>query len=284
MRSPLNQRLLFIGGSVAVLTGLFIFLFFDAFYGGNKFRTMQDKIYSLESVDLRGLREIKASGGNLPRLHYVSWKLSHIQGPKTILDLKSEFHGYIKGIPTTFFGYNRSEPGLRHIPRRYLITGSIDVLPDRVLAEENEVKKFGFNYKSVNVGSKFIASDEQIDEIVTFFDSLPPNMWVHIHCTNGAGRTSTALAMLDIMKNAPQVRLEDINKRQYLLGSVDLFDTEVWKGGTYTKEELENRKKFIENFYAFICERKQGGIQLWSEWIRQKSAKIIACASQSKKQ
>jgi hypothetical protein len=276
MELTLTKKSTFIGGGIILVGGLFIFLFFDAFYGGNKFRTMQDKIYSLENIELKGLRELKASGGNLPRLHYVSWKLSHIQEPKIILDLKSEFHGYIKGIPTTFFAYNRSEPALRHIPRRYLITGSIDILPDHVLPEEDEVKKFGFAYKSIDVGSKFIATDEQIDELVTFFDTLPKNTWVHIHCTNGAGRTSTALAMLDIMKNAPDVTLDQIVKRQYLLGSVNLFDTEVWKGGTYTKEELENRKKFIENFYVFICERKAGKIQVWSEWQRKQKNKLLA--------
>ena len=80
------------------------------------------------------------------------------------------------------------------------------------------------------------------------------------------------LAMLDVMRNAPTVSLNDIVKRQHLLGSVDLLNTTVWKkGATYTKRQLENRKKFIEKFYVFICQRKAGGIQLWSEWNRQKN-------------
>ncbi|MBY0500541.1 MAG: hypothetical protein K2P93_00880 [Alphaproteobacteria bacterium] len=262
------MRYIYIGGSIAFIVGLFSLLFVNAFYGGTNFRAMQDTIYSTENLDLRGLRDIKASGGNLPRLHYLSWKLSHIQGPKIILDLKCEFHGYINGIPTTFLGYNRAKPSLRHFPRRLFTTGSIDILVDQVLPEEDEVRKFGFDYKSVNVGSKFIVADEKIDELVNFFETLPPNTWIHVHCTNGAGRTSVALVMLDIMKNAPTVSLNDIVKRQHLLGSINLFDTAPWADGTYTIQQLENRKKFIENFYVFISQRKNGGIQHWSEWTQ----------------
>jgi len=245
---------------------LLVYLISDAFYGGQNFRTMQDKIYSFQDINLAGLREIKASGGNLPRLPYVSWKLSHIPDKKIILDLKSEFHGYVHGVPTTFLAYNRAEPGLRHIPRRLVLTGSIDIRRDLVTPESEEVKKYGYDYKAIDIGSKFIAPDQQIDAIVDFFDHLPQDTWVHVHCTNGAGRTTTALAMLDMLKNAPTVSINDIVKRQHLLGGVDLFDTVVWKGGTYTKAELENRKKFIEKFYEFACQRKAGGIQHWSQW------------------
>ena len=72
--------------------------------------------------------------------------------------------------------------------------------------------------------------------------------------------------MFDIMKNAPQVALEDIIKRQHLLGSEDLFDTFPWARGSYSLEMLTKRKKFIEDFYAFICQRKAGGQKTWAAW------------------
>jgi hypothetical protein len=74
------------------------------------------------------------------------------------------------------------------------------------------------------------------------------------------------LVMLDIMKNAPTVSLHDIVKRQHLLGSEDLLNTTVWARGTYTKKQLEQRRDFITQFYEFVCQRKAGGSQLWSEW------------------
>ena len=136
-----------------------------------------------------------------------------------------------------------------------------------VSSEEEEVKKHGFQYKKVNIGGAFISSDKDIDEIIAFYDSKPPKSWYHFHCLNGKGRTSLLLVMLDIIKNAPRVSLEDIVKRQRFLGSEDLFDVEVWKGGSYSKNRLEQRKKFVEKFYQFVSQRKNaGGIQLWSEW------------------
>ena len=79
------------------------------------------------------------------------------------------------------------------------------------------------------------------------------------------------LVMWDIMKNAPQVSLKDIIKRQYLLGSVDLFDTSAWTKSTYSTKKLEERKTFIEKFYTFISQKKAGGLQSWTAWTHQMS-------------
>jgi len=256
-----------IGGGVAFLIVVFVFVFFDAFYGGNNFRMMQDRIVSSEQVDLAGLREIQASGGNAPRFGDLQRRLRHVKKNMIIIDVKCEPHGYINGIPTTFLGYGVPQPGWRHFPRRFFLTGTIRERPELVIQEQEEAKKYGFEYRTINIGSKFTAVDEHIDHAVNIFDSLSDEDWVHIHCTNGRGRTSMVLAMLDIMRNAPFVALDDIIKRQRLLGSVDLYNTTVWgKGSTYTKKQLENRKKFIEQFYDFIVQRKAGGIQQWGEW------------------
>jgi len=87
------------------------------------------------------------------------------------------------------------------------------------------------------------------------------------------------LVMYDIFKNASQVPLNDIVKRQHLLGSEDLLNTVVWRKGSYTKEQLLDRAAFITAFYTFICQRKVGGIQLWSEW-RKASSENIKTANQ----
>ncbi len=239
-------------------------LFFDAFYGRN-FRSMEDKIGSTQKVDLRGLQDIHASGGSPTCFTSLKWKLRHVDGPIIIVDAMSEYHGFIKSIPTALLGYHKPAK-FKHLVRRFLLTGSTDVHPELVISEEEEAKKYDLGYRKVSISSTFISSDEDIDNIIAFYDSIPENTWLHFHCSHGKGRTSLMLVMLDTMKNAPQVSLEDIVKRQHLLGSENLFNTEVWENGTYTKEQLENRKKFIEDFYAFICQRKAGGLQKWSDW------------------
>lgn len=255
---------------IALFFGFICFVFIDV-YDLKIFRTMQDKIKSQENVDLTGLREIQASGGYLPRLPTLARKLSHIKGDKFIVNAESNLTPYVKGLPITLLGYNKEVLPLKYYVRRLVLTGTADVRPDLIASGDEEAQKYGFIYKNLVIGSRFMAPNEAIDAIITFFESLPQNSWVHFHCLHGKGRTSMLLVMYDIMKNAPQVALEDIIKRQHLLGSVDLADTSVWVNGGYTKEQLENRKKFIENFYEFVCQRKAGGSQRWSDWHSQKA-------------
>lgn len=268
IKKSFKKRLLFIGSGFIIIIGCLFYLFLDAFHDPN-FRTMQDKISSTERVDLTGLRDLRASGGFSVSYADIKKRLSPIKGTKIIVDGISEFHGYINGIPTTMLGYHVSDAGLRHLLRRFIVTGTFEKRPDFVTNASEEAERHGFDYKNIKIASKSVLSDENVDDIVDFFDHLPDNVWLHFHCHHGTGRTSIMLVMLDIMRNAPKVALEDIVKRQHLLGSTDLFNTEKWKHGTYTKQQLENRKKLVEQFYDFVVQRKSGGIQRWSDWQRQ---------------
>lgn len=268
MRKLLNYKKIFILVGVGSFIGFMLFLFLEAFINTN-FRTTQDRIWSLQDIDLRGLRELKASGGTSVRFPDLKRRLSHIKENKVIVDGISEYHGYIRGIPTTFFAYQNPKPHWKYYIRRFIFTGTIEVSRKLVKTEAEEAHQNGFSYLQIRIGSKFISSDKAIDDIVQFLDALPENVWVHFHCHYGKGRTSMMLVMYDIMRNTPQVALEDIVRRQYLLGSEDLLNTAVWKNGSYTKEQLEERKNFITRFYNFICQRKAGGLQRWSEWNRQ---------------
>ncbi|MBX9787084.1 MAG: hypothetical protein K2Y08_07085 [Alphaproteobacteria bacterium] len=263
MLKKISSKKVIFGGIGTFIFVLFL-LFFDAFYGRN-FRSMETKIDPTQEVDLRGLQNIRASGGSPTCFISLKWKLRHIDEPIIIVDAMSEYHGFIKSIPTALLGYHKPAK-IKHLMRRFLLTGSIDVHPELVVSEAEEAKKYGFDYEKVNIGSTFVSSDEAIDNVLTFYDNIPENAWLHFHCSHGKGRTSLMLVMLDTMKNAPQVSVKDIVKRQHLLGSEDLFNTEVWENGTYTKEQLENRKEFVEKFYQFICQRKAGGQQRWSDW------------------
>lgn len=274
MRKILSLRNVLISCFI-LLIGSMIALSFNAIYGGKDFRTMQDKISSSEKVNITGLREIKASGGSTPRIPYVYWKLSGNNNKIIFLDLKTEFHGYVHGVHSTFLGYHSGAPGIRHMVRRVLLTQSMDIQPDMIVNEEDELKKYGIGYKKIAIPSKFVSTDAMIDELIHFFETESDNAWIHVHCANGHGRTTMALSMLDIIKNAPAVPLEDIVKRQYLLGSVDLFDTRVWARGHYTQEQLDHRKAVIVNFYDFICQKKAGGIQTYSEWNKQKTEGMV---------
>lgn len=273
MSKFLKMRTILIGGGLSLLIGFSIYLYYDAFHPLYRFRSMKDDIASTEDVDLRGLREINASGSSAPHFSDLQKKLGHIKQPKIIIDAKTESPGYIDGRPISFYRYDLSGPRPKHLVRRLYYTGTIFERPDLIVPAQEEANKYGFDYASVHIGSRFIAPVGKIDEIVALLDSIPHDTWIHIHCRNGDGRTSMILTMLDIMRNAPTVSKDSIFKRQHLLGSVDFNNTTVWsKGASYSKKQLEDRKQFMENFYEFIVQRNAGGVQLWSEWNRQKNA------------
>ncbi len=271
-RSTLKARwFVFIGILLMASIGLFYVLSTDD-YTEAKFRTMQDPIANSENVNLNGLRELQASGGPIVNFPELKNQLKG-KGDVVIVDGITAYHGYINNTPTTFFGYHRPHPDLRYKLRRLLFTGSMDVNESLVKSESDVARDYGFGYKNIKIHSKARSSDEVIDDFVDFIDHLAPQTWVHFHCRMGKGRTSIMLVMFDIMHNAPHVPLDDIVKRQQLLGSENLFDVAVRKvkkvshdGGVYTKSSLKNRKTFIEKFYAFMAQRKAGGIQKWSAW------------------
>ncbi len=263
-----RKRTLF-GGGIGIFAGLILFVIWNAYFGG-EFHTMQDKIVSSEKVDLTGMRQIQASGGSLPRFPGLTIRLSSLKADKIIIvNAESEPMDYVKGLPISILGYRDKIPEGKHYIRRLVFTGSLEVPPHLITPESEEAPKYGFDYKNIIIRSRFTTPDSNIDSFITFLDHLPQNVWIHFHCHHGKGRTTLMLVMLDILKNAPHVALKDIVRRQHLVGFIDLFNTTVWKKGSYTKEMLENRKKFIEKFYAFVCQRKAGGIQRWSEWHQQ---------------
>lgn len=267
MKKFLREKKILIGtmGLFIVIVSSLYFLLTDD-YADAKFRTMQDPFPSSDQVDLTGLRELQASGGAVIDFPKFKKKLSNINHNIIVVDGISEYHGYINNIPVTYLGYNRSDPDLRYPLRRLLFTGTTQAKRELVIPEKDVAQQFGFGYINIEIDSKIITPDKAVDEFVAFIDALPENKWLHFHCRHGKGRTSMMLIMYDIMKNAPAVALADIVKRQHLLGSENLFDTTVWKMGTYTCETLERRKAFIKQFYDFVTQRKAGGIQRWSEW------------------
>ena len=265
MNKLLKTTLIFFGITLVLFASFEIYMYVDR-YPTNKIRTMQDEIQTSEKVNLEGLNELKASGSNAPLYSQLQQRLSFFKEKRLVCDVKESTSTYLNGIPYRYFGYHYEQPELRHYLRRLLYSGTLKAHPEWLRSEEAEAKANGFDYISAPIGSRYVSSAEGVDKFVATIDSLPPGTWIHFHCERGNGRTSLALAIFDIMKNAPQVALEDIIKRQHLLGSEDLFDVVPWARGSYSLEMLTNRKKFIEDFYAFICQRKAGGQQTWSVW------------------
>jgi hypothetical protein len=82
--------------------------------------------------------------------------------------------------------------------------------------------ELGLEYLRLPTTDHVRPRDSEVDEFVRFALDLAPGTWLHFHCRGGDGRTTTFFVMHDIMHNAPEVSVEDILKRQHLLGGSEL--------------------------------------------------------------
>jgi hypothetical protein len=111
--------------------------------------------------------------------------------------------------------------------------------------------------------------DHEVDQFVAFEASLPSDMWLHFHCRAGDGRTTTFMAMHDIIHNAPGDSLATILARQKSIGGVDLSS---YSGNSidFSAPFSDERVDFVANFYDYVVQAKPGNYKLtWSEWVMQ---------------
>lgn len=80
-----------------------------------------------------------------------------------------------------------------------------------------------------------------VNYFIDFVKNQPKDSWLHFHCKEGIGRTTTFLIMYDIMKNHKDVNLNDIIKRQVLLSGMSDTSSQGFYEG--------NHNKFLTDFY-----------------------------------
>jgi hypothetical protein len=141
-------------------------------------------------------------------------------------------------------------------------------------ATEREIaKEVGSGYIRIPTTDHVRPRDEEVDCFVAFDTALAPGVWLHFHCRGGDGRTTTFLAMHDMIHNAPQVSVDDILVRQNWLGGVDLY-TPPDDNKSYEFPFAVEREHFIRDFYDYVFEAKRGGFKLrWSAWVAHKTVK-----------
>lgn len=213
-----------------------------------------------------------------------------------IVDLRQESHGFIDGIPISWYAaQNRGNAGrlraeiaehesklLDAVTRgveatvytvKKLDAGDIEaeypvqLLARRVMSEEQLVTGAGAHYKRFFVLDHTHPTDEEVDHFVVFVGKeLPAKAWVHFHCRGGKGRSSTFMAMYYILQNAKEESFTEIMQRQLELGNIrlDVVPTGVaksWKVGL-----SRDRYVFLQRFYEYARAEDGYGVQAWSAW------------------
>ena len=207
-----------------------------------------------------------------------------------VVDLRQESHGFANSLPVSWYiDKNRANAGknsfeveedeverlnnLRGIETTFEPLGNADkqlfrpvtIVPRFMSTERELCEKIGVGYKRFAAADMQFPAPEIVDDFVIFVARLPSNSWLHFHCQAGHGRTTTFLVMYDILKN-PDVSLEEICKRQYLLGGSNLL-LEPEGNDWYSKNSRDRAKK-IRLFYDFVQGTRAEQIGLpWSEWL-----------------
>jgi protein-tyrosine phosphatase len=254
------------------------------------FRTTKDKINSEKAgdVNLAGMSDLNISGSGALSEKGLAMIKEKI-GSKSIIDvdLRQEDHGFVNGMGISWFGENdQANKGIsrdqiiadeknklngiskdKHVVFDKLPKGkSINTIseinnPESVQTEEELAKSLGMNYLRITVTDHEKPLDDQVDLFVGLVKNLQQDTWLHFHCRGGAGRTTTFMAMYDMMHNAKNVSFEDIMKRQTLIGGSDLLKGE-------DQDESQDRSNFMEEFYNYCKDDKDEFQTSWSEWIK----------------
>lgn len=249
-----------------------------------RFRKTSDKIKTEGKMpNLTGLAELNASGsqqftpGNINLVKDAIGKDKKI----SVVDLRQESHGFINHLAVSWKlpDSNKANKGLTRdqvIKEEKKLLKSIKlnepvkikkktVIPVKVQSEKQLVKDAGMDYIRVTVTDTERPEDDMVDYFVKKVRKLPEDTWLHFHCKAGMGRTTTFMAMYDMMKNSKKVSLEDIMERQELLGGVKLLKP---VGGK--ESESQKRSDFLRQFYQYTKENNDNFKTSWSQWLNSK--------------
>lgn len=244
-----------------------------------------------------GLSALRVSASGQPSAVTLNELKRMMKGYRLfVLDLREEPHGFINGLPVSWYrGENDLERGklpaeiesdersrLLSLEKEkyvdtYLLswrkgdvqmrrTGSnpVRMTVDEARSERNLAALLGVGYARIPVPDYSVPSDGNVDSFVALVNSLDENVWMHVHCDSGRVRTTTFLAMLDMMQNAGKVSLEDIVNRQWLMGGINLFKGEA---SLFFADPLaKERSAFMREFYVYCREAGPSFNESWTSW------------------
>lgn len=247
----------------------------------------------IRSLNSQGLDRLKISGsGQFSEKVFMAMVRRLAISPEKliIVDLREESHGFINGNPICWTDgiYNhanlhkkKSEIESDEYLRLKLAVQAKQIVinplanPTRisvyeVKTEKNIVEEYGSIYVRLPVTDHSGPSHEVIDQFVELVKNLSSDQWVHVHCRAGKGRTTTFLALFDIMQNARYVSLKDILARQHLIGGIDL--TKDKKNDAKKTQAAQERLELVQKFYLY-CQEVPNFQMSWSNWLAKKGSK-----------
>lgn len=273
-----------------------------------RFRTAQSPFISedvQEPLPTReGLDHLRISGSSQFSEKGLKVLISDLQAPHPlyILDLREECHGFVNGTAVSWYGIKnwgnvgKIQEQIEYSEKQLLEDTKLagETIVHRVIKKDDkglnlpETQAFSMNVNwvateqelSTNYPVYYLRmpttdhvrpSDETVDRFIALVQGLPQSGWIHFHCAAGAGRTTTFMVMYDMMKNAKAISFEDIIKRQWYLGGINLTkDTkDSWKAPCAAE-----RVRFLEEFYQYCKNNQDHFQQKWSDYVQEKHVSL----------
>jgi Inositol hexakisphosphate len=262
------------------------------------FRTTDDPLEAGKDTTLvtTSLSDLHASGSGEFTPEGLKLLLAQTRGPVTVFDLRQETHIFVNGLPVSWYAsrdwanVGRSQSAIEADERARVESrsagGEIAIRPGHAVkhdqaesvtsqrvtvksasTERDVVSRAGVNYVRITVTDHARPLDGEVDRFVLGVRALSQNAWAHFHCEAGLGRTTTFMVLYDMLRNASQVSLEDIVRRQKILShGYDVLqpsEPENWKA-----PYAADRAAFIRAFYQYARANPNGRPLLWSEWLK----------------
>lgn len=251
------------------------------------------KTHGAPAPDLTGLDSLRESGSAEFTADSLKLMLARLGRPVTIFDLRQEDHGFVNGEPISWYATNNwANAGKTHaaivadeaarlaafapgstcsLSSDAVIKGGADVPPPESVTvvhaetEQQLVAALGASYVRITVSDHSRPTDAEVDRFILAVRALPPGAWAHFHCRAGKGRTTTFMALYDMLRNARRVPLEDIVSRQsMLIGDYNLLKPE----SDSVAAVAVDRANFVRAFYDYARANPDGRPLLWTDWLK----------------
>lgn len=253
------------------------------------------KLFATETtVSKQGLAELQVMGSSQFSEKELKTIMEKINAPILIMDLRQESHGFVDGNAISWYAprdwgnldktpeqvERNQQQRLNKLKQHREITlnqitdknneGQIvktvplkikiqNVMSEQTLAEFNHVQ-----YKRLYVTDGWAPDSEQVDQFIKTVRTLPSNTWVYFHCRAGKGRTTTFMAMYDMLRNAKQISFSDIMQRQALLGGKELV--KLPPQSSYKFSLAVKRVEFLAKFYDYCLNNHNDYRESFSAW------------------
>lgn len=233
---------------------------------------------------------LKIAGGNQPTPETLKNLRQELGLPDStplwVIDLRQESHGFLNDAAVSWhMEKNAANYGLgaadveareRHQLAATLQTAVIAVpmgKADRLAiaapftstisnweTERHLARSLGYGYKRFAATDMSWPEPQAIDDFVAFYRSLPQEHgWLFFHCQAGQGRTTTFMALYELLEQ-PDYSAAEAAAHQKALGGADLVHA--------------GYLPHLEQFCTYAKQnRNQDFTQNWSQWLAQQSAK-----------